>query len=123
MVVWSMDVENMHPSLKTEEVSKLVRKALVESDLGVEVNDHSMYLALTVSREELARRSLTRVVHTRKAAAGAAPGITTAEVFAKQNWNDEREGGKYLFNPPKARPTRRQRKNMDGLALEKRDSR
>ena len=71
-----------------------------------------------MSKEELTRRGLTRVVHTRKAAAGAAPGITTAKVFAKQNWRDEREGSKSLFNPPRANPTRQQRKNMVGLAME-----
>ena len=31
LVVWSMDVEKMYPSLKTEEVSKLVGKALIGS--------------------------------------------------------------------------------------------
>ena len=42
----------MYPSLKTEEVSKLVGKALIESDLEVEVNDQdlALYLALTVGK-------------------------------------------------------------------------
>ena len=44
----------------------------------------ALYLALTVERKELVKLGLGRVTHTRKAARGAAPGITTAEVFAKQ---------------------------------------
>ena len=118
-------------------MSKLVGKAFLESDLEVNVNteDLSLYLALTVPREELVRRGLGRVTHTRKSQANnAPPGITTAEVFAKQKRHggtvddeeDTDEEGeeeedkevKSLFNPPKASPTNLQRKKMLSLAIE-----
>ena len=93
MVVWSMDVIKLYPSLKAEEVSKLAAKAFMESSLEVEVNstDLALYLALTVERKELVKLGLGRVTHTRKAARGASPGITTAEVFAKQRREEEEE--------------------------------
>ena len=93
MVVWSMDVIKLYPSLKADEVSKLAAKAFMESSLEVEVNctDLALYLALTVERKELVKLGLGRVTHTRKAARGAAPGITTAEVFAKQRRDGEEE--------------------------------
>ena len=144
MVVWSMDVIKLYPSLKSEEVSKLAAKAFMESSLEVEVDDIdlALYLALTVERKELVKLGLGRVTHTRKAARGAAPGITTAEVFAKQmrEGNEEEaddegmlggppSGGelrgstqesasKSLFMLPERSPTVLQRRKMIGLALE-----
>ena len=38
LVVWSKDIEKLYPSLKAEEVSKLVGKAFLEYDLEVNVN-------------------------------------------------------------------------------------
>ena len=119
-----MGVEKLYPSLKAEEVSKLVGKAFLESDLEVNVNteDLSLYLALTVDRKELVKKGLGRVTHTRKSQSNnSPPGITTAEVFAKQKHHreavddvdDEEEEGeeegkevKSLFNPPVALPTK-----------------
>ena len=104
--------------------------------------DLALYLALTVERKELVKLGLGRVTHTRKAARGAAPGITTAEVFAKQmrEGNEEEaddegmlggppSGGelrgstqesasKSLFRLPEKSPTVLQRRKMIGLALE-----
>ena len=125
-VVWSMDVEKLYPSLKAEEVSKLVGKAFLESELDVNVNemDLALYLALTVSKEELKKKGLARVTHTRKSEShGAPPGITTAEVFTKQKRQGEEdeeqeEAGKSLFHPLKASPTQLQKKKMMSLALE-----
>ena len=105
MVVWSMDVIKLYPSLKAEEVSKLAAKAFMESSLELEVDctELALYLALTVERKELVRLGLGRVKHTRKATRGAAPGITTAEVFAKQMREvdeEEAEDGGELRGPP-----------------------
>ena len=36
--MWSKDIEKLYPSLKAEEVSKLVGKAFLEYDLEVNVN-------------------------------------------------------------------------------------
>ena len=94
LVVWSMDVEKLYPSLKADEVSKLVGKAFLESELEVDVNtdDLSLYLALTVDRKELVKRGLGRVTHTRKSDSNnSLPGITIAEVFAKQNAEAEED--------------------------------
>ena len=94
LVVWSMDVEKLYPSLKAEEVSNLVSKAFLESELKVNVNteDLSLYLALTVDRKELVKRGLGRVTHTRKSQSNnSPPGISTAEVFAKQKHHREVE--------------------------------
>ena len=141
MVVWSMDVIKLYPSLKAEEVSKLAAKAFMESSLEVEVNcmDLALYLALTVERKELVKLGLGRVTHTRKAVRGAAPGITTAEVFAKQTRDGEEEeeaedaveprghpsgsvprgsteesASKSLFRLPERNPTVLQRRKMIG---------
>ena len=137
LVVWSMDVEKLYPSLKAEEVSKLVGKAFLESKLEVNVNteDLSLYLALTVPRKELVKRGLARVTHTRKSQANnAPPGITPAEVFARQRRHEETQDDeedaevegeeeeekevKSLFLPPKASPTNLQKKKMIALAIE-----
>ena len=144
MVVWSMDVIKLYPSLKAEEVSKLAAKAFMESSLELEVDctELALYLALTVERKELVRLGLGRVTHTRKAARGAAPGITTAEVFAKQmrevdeeeaedggelrgppsggvlRGSTEESASKSLFRLPERSPTVLQRRKMIGLALE-----
>ena len=130
----SMDVEKLYPSIKAEEVSKLVGKAFLESDLEVNVNteDLALYLTLTVDRKELVKRGLGRVTHTRKSTANnSPPGITTAEVFAKKrgygdtvdedeegNDDHEEEENKSLFNPPVAAPTKLQKRKMLALTIE-----
>ena len=96
LVAFSMDVVKLYPSLKSEEVAKLISKAYLESDVevAVEETELGLYLALTVSREELQRRGLGRVTHTWKKAGsnkGASPGITTAEVFARRK-GEQKEG-------------------------------
>ena len=133
LVAWSMDVVKLYPSLKADEVAKLVSKAFLDSSLEVEVDDLALglYLALTVSREELTKLGLARVTHTwKKAATGSSPpGITTAEVFGKVKDQEETEFDegedteeekvdKSLFNLPKASPTYLQRRKMMSLAIE-----
>ena len=101
----------LHQFQPIQEVSKLMDKAFLESELDDNVNemDLSLYLALTVSKEELKKKGLTRVTHTRNSEShGAPPGITTAEVFAKQKRQGERgeeEAGKSLFHPSILHPS------------------
>ena len=121
-----MDVVKLYPSLKAEKVAKLAAKAFNDSNHEIEVDDLALglYLALTVSREELNKAGLARVTHTwKKADTGIfPPGITTAEVFAKVKDDEESEADdegvdteeekvdKSLFNPPKASVTYLQRR-------------
>ena len=69
MVVWSMDVVKLYPSLKAEELSKMAAKAFLESSLEMELDTESLalYLALTVEKKELVSLGLGRATHTRKA--------------------------------------------------------
>ena len=128
-----MHASKSNPSLKADEVAKLVAKAFSESNLEVEVDDLALglYLALTVSRAELTKLGLARVTNTwKKADTGSSPpGITTAEVFGKVKDEEETEiedgedteddkVDKSLFDLPKASPTYLQRRKMISLAIE-----
>ena len=93
LLAFSMDVVKLYPSLKSEEVARLVAKAFLESELevAVEETELGLYLALTVSKEELSRRGLGRVTHTwrKEGSRGATPGITTAEVFSRRKKTED----------------------------------
>ena len=129
-----MDVVKLYPTLMADEVAKLAAKAFNDSNLEIEVDDLALglYLALTVSREELNKAGLARVTHTwKKGDTGTfPPGITTAKVFAKVK-DDEESGAddegvdteeekvdKSLLYPSKASPTYLQRQKIISLAIE-----
>ena len=112
LVAFSMDVEKLFPSLKAEEVAKVVAKEYLKSKLNIKVDNAelSLYLAIVKDPSEIETLGLKEVINTRRGTRGAKPGITTSEIL--------KEDRSSKFNPPEREPTMEESKLMFSLALE-----
>ena len=99
-VAVSTDIIGMYPSLIIPVVAKVVAKEFIDSKLDIEldVEELSLYLALTHDRQELVNYGLGDVTHTRVRTRGRRPGITTEEVISRGN-NTESKFNKPVRNP------------------------
>ena len=64
-----MDVTALYPSLDQKESARMAKEAYLESEMEVEEVDWkaaSLYLALTVSRQELVREGIAHLIARRK---------------------------------------------------------
>ena len=84
----------MYPSLHVDTIAKVTAEEFLKSRLDVDVDwlELSLYLAVTLSREELVKLGLGDITHTRANVGGRSPGITTKEVI------DRGEDTVSLFN-------------------------
>ena len=119
-VVFSTDVKALYPSLKAEEVAKVVSQMYVESGITIDVDEDelALYLALVLERSEITENNLTDLVKRWKNEnthrSGRRPGITTSEVTG-----GEAERKKSKFYPANRKPTSTEAKSMISFALQK----
>ena len=77
----SMDVTSLYPSIDQQDLADIVRKTFLESDMKVDNVDYkaaSLYLALTVSKEELEKDGLQQWVPRRTTIKGRKPMVRTS---------------------------------------------
>jgi hypothetical protein len=115
LVVMSMDVMKMFPSLEAADVALLVKEEYLAAKLEVEVDDTELGLALAIllGREQLEQLGLGQVTCRRKRAGGRPIGITTKWVTGERGGATEN-----LFNDPERRPSNQERRLMIALLLE-----
>ena len=114
MIVGSMDVKSLYPSLLAIPSTKIITEVFMESDIAIEgINwvETGKYLAINLSKDEINQLGLKEVVSTRAKKGGRSPGMTTAEIMGKLN-REEAEEVQSLFNPPMRMPTEREKKIM-----------
>ena len=60
LVVWSMDVCKLYPSLVAEQVAKMIAKAFLDCELDIEVDTDQLgfYLILVLGRQGLVQQGL-----------------------------------------------------------------
>ena len=112
MIIGSMDVKSLYPSLLANQSTKIVTEVFMETDLiieGVDWSETGKYLAINLSKDEINELGLQELVSTRAKKGGRSPGMTTAEIMGKLHREDEEEV-QSLFNPPKMLPTAREKK-------------
>ena len=84
-MVFSSDVKALYPSLKVDEVSRIIAEEYEKSSLEIEVNEEELglYLALAGDRERIRELGLINVISSwkKEGGRGQRPGITTAEVL------------------------------------------
>ena len=83
VVLASMDVVSLYPSIDQKGSAALVREAFIQSDIKVDNVDWeaaTLYLALTVSKEELEREGYDRWVPRRTTTRGRRPTVRTARM-------------------------------------------
>ena len=105
--VFSTDVAAMFPSLDIDVVARVAAEEYLASKLEVDMDweELSLYLAVTMDREELVSRGLGEVTHTRVHKHGPKPGITGSKLKSK-------------FHKPTQVPTQQQQRIMFSMALE-----
>ena len=87
IVPGSADVEALYPNIETEltaeECGKEMEESMVEVK-GVDYRAAVVYLAACLSREEVAKQGLLRVIPIRRSRRGARPGVTTKELTTRK---------------------------------------
>ena len=77
--VGSLDVKNFYPSIDVEVAAEEVKEEILESEVeveGVNYEEAALFIACTVTQDEIDKEGLTHVIHHRKIRNGRRPGIT-----------------------------------------------
>ena len=113
-VVGSTDFKSYYPSLPIERTAQIVNKMIQESPVKILTDDRELglFLASTMTREEVVRLNLDEVVQERVHQRGAAPGITSREILSRgptcpTKWKE-----------PRRAPTEEERRLMLGTMVE-----
>ena len=113
-VVGSTDFKSYYPSLPIERTAQIVNKMIQESPVKILTDDKELglFLASTMTREEVVRLNLDEVVQERVHQRGAAPGITSREILSRgptcpTKWKE-----------PRRAPTEEERRLMLGTMVE-----
>ena len=87
LVIFSTDVEQMHPALHISTVAEVVAKEFLNSKLETDLVwvELSLYLAVIHSRQKLVDMCLGHMTHTCVGQSNNRPGITTKEIL---DWGD-----------------------------------
>ena len=83
IVVGSMDAEKLYPNLDIGQVAEEVKQEIIDSPVevkGVDPNKVALFLAYSMSQEEIDAENLTQVVNTRRAKKGTRPGLTSPAI-------------------------------------------
>ena len=81
--VGSMDVKSFYPSIDVEVAAEEVKKEILESEVnfeGVNYEEAALFLACTMTQEQIDAEGLQNVVHRRKKKTGVRPGLTCKAV-------------------------------------------
>ena len=115
MVVGSKDVKSFYPNMDTDVAAEEVKQEIEESniDLEMDTNEAALYLACTMTPEEIEQEGLTHVVHKRRFKTGPRPGLTSKAIVggAAARLEDQ------AWIPPARKPGRRQKKRMAGCVM------
>ena len=113
-VVGSTDFKSYYPSLPIERTARIVSEMIQRSEVKIMTDNKELglFLASTMTREEVVRLNLGEVVQERIYNAGAAPGITSREILSRgpacpTKWKE-----------PRRVPTEEERRKMLGIMVE-----
>ena len=113
-VVGSTDFKAYYPSLPIQRAAEIVREMIERSEVKILTDDKELglFLASTMTRENVMRLNLGEVVQERLFKAGASPGITSREILSRgpacpTKWKE-----------PRRVPTEEERRKMLGIMVE-----
>ena len=112
MIVGSMDVRALYPSLLASTSTKIITEVFMATDIkieGINWQEAGKYLAINLNAQEVNDLGLKDLVSTRIKKGGRNPGMTTAEVMGKL-FREEGEETPSLFHPPQRSPTPAEKK-------------
>ena len=116
LVVGSKDVESFYPKMNVEEAAKEARLEIEESPLEVEVDtvEVALFLACSMSQEQIDEAGLKELVHRRRFKTGARPGLTCKAITAGPT---SRQADKSWL-PPSRAPDRAEKMKMIGYLMQ-----
>ena len=111
-----LDVESFYPKMNVEEAAKEARLEIEESPLEVEVDtvEVALFLACSMSQEEIDEAGLKELVHRRRFKTGARPGLTCKAITAGPT---SRQADKSWL-PPSRAPDRAEKMKMIGYLMQ-----
>ena len=119
MIIISMDVKALYPSLDVKEVAKTVAQIYRDSSFeiqGVNWEEACKYLAILLTPEEIESHGLKEVIHQRKHKRGRPPGITTPEVRQRVHQTAKEEDS--IFKKPSRSLSKQEEKEVMAKCLE-----
>ena len=113
LIIGNMDVDAFYPNLDIEVVAEEAKMEVIESEVdvdGVDIEEVALFLACSMTQEQIDREGLTNVVHIRRNKKGSHPGLTCKAITGGPvaRANDE------CWLPPGRRPGVRQKRRMIG---------
>ena len=119
IIIGSLDVKGLYPSLEVERAAEIVRGMVASSAVDVENVDFdelAKYIAINVSDVEIEQSGMRDLVHTRRFTKGPKPGMTSREVIGgDEQRSDERTKWR---KPVRAPATPAEGKELLGWAVE-----
>jgi hypothetical protein len=115
IVIGSMDVSALYPSLDIDKAAEIIEKMIMESKLSVDVDvtEMSTYIVSTHKQDEIDRKGLGDVCHKRRYNTNVRPGITGKAMTGSDK---EKEDCK-SWVPPVRTPTVIEKKMMLAMVI------
>ena len=115
LIIGSKDVKCHYPSIDIDVVAEEAKLEVEESDIEIEMNTEevALFLACTMSQDEINTEGLSHVVHKRRYKNGSRPGLTCEAITGGPKVRSENDS----WIPPARKPTRRQKKKMLGCLI------
>ena len=118
LVIGSKDAEAFYPNLDITVAANEAKLEIMESELeikGLDSEELALFLACTMTQDEIDQEGLTNVVHRRRNKKGPRPGLTCKAITGGQKVRNEDEA----WISPSRRPGCRQLKKMVGCLMKK----
>ena len=116
LVVGSKDVKSFYPEMDVEEAAREAKLEIENSDLEIEADtiEVALFLACSMSQEQIDNEGLQELVHRRRYKTGARPGLTCKAITAGPAI---RQADKSWLPPARA-PDRNEKMKMIGCLME-----
>ena len=111
-----MDVKNFYPSIDVNVAAEEIKLEVMESEAdvnGVNYEEAALFLACTMTQDELDGEGLTHVVHRRRTKNGRRPGVTCKAISEGPVGREKDKS----WLPPSRRPLCRQKRKMIACVL------
>ena len=116
LVIGSKDAEAFYPNSDIDVAANEAKLEIMESELeikGLDTEELALFLACTMTQEEIDQEGLTHVVHKRRNKKGPRPGLTSKAITGGTKVRNEDEA----WIPPSRKPGSRQLKKMVGCLV------
>ena len=116
LVIGSKDAEAFYPNLDMDVVANEAKLEIMESKLevkGLDTEELALFLACSMTQEEIDQEGLSHVVHKRRNKKGPRPGLTCKAITGGTKVRSE--DGAWI--PPSRKPGSRQLKRMVGCLV------